>query len=91
MITRQLTDQELKVLNLQGYDDARDLSEEDLAYKVSVITPLVLWKASMAEQEKLGGIPRWFEDYITENSITLANGKVKDSYDAKVARRAEKP
>jgi hypothetical protein len=36
-------------------------------------------------------MPRWFEDYITENSVTLAPGRAKDSYDAKVALRAGRP
>ena len=35
--------------------------------------------------------PRWFEDYVTENNITLAPGRVKDNYDAKVALRATIP
>ena len=35
--------------------------------------------------------PRWFEDYVTENSVALAPGKSKDSYDAKVQLRSEKP
>lgn len=36
-------------------------------------------------------IPRWFEDYVTENSIVLAPGRAKDNYDAKVALRAGRP
>jgi len=35
--------------------------------------------------------PRWFEDFVQENSIVLAPGRVKDNYDAKVALRNTKP
>ena len=47
------------------------------------------WQASMSATDS--SMPRWFEDYITENSVTLAPGRAKDSYDAKVALRGEKP
>ena len=47
------------------------------------------WKDSMQETD--ASMPRWFEDYVTENSVTLADGKAKDSYDAKVLLRSEKP
>ncbi len=47
------------------------------------------WETSMQASDS--SIPRWFEDYITENSVTLAPGRAKDSYDAKVALRGEKP
>ena len=47
------------------------------------------WQASMSATDS--SMPRWFEDYITENSVTLAPGRAKDSYDAKVALRAGRP
>ena len=89
MITRQLTEIEIKVLAFQGYSDAFDLSEEALAHKVRVITPTMMWEASMQATDST--CPRWFEDYVTENSVALAPGKSKESYDAKVALRGEKP
>jgi hypothetical protein len=51
--------------------------------------PLINWAASMQETD--ASMPRWFEDYVTENSVALAPGKSKESYDAKVKRRSEKP
>ena len=78
-----------KVLAFQGYSDAFDLSEEALAHKVSVITPTMMWEADMAKTDST--IPRWFEDYLTENAVTLAPGRAKDNYDAKVALRAGRP
>ena len=42
-------------------------------------------------QETDSSCPRWFEDYVTENPVTLAPGRAKDSYDAKVALRAGRP
>ena len=53
-------------------------------------TALELWEQAMAQTDSTG-IPRWFEDYVTENSIVLAPGRAKDNYDAKVALRATKP
>ena len=47
-----------------------------------------VWKASMA---KTDAIPRFFEDYITENNVSLSDGRIKDNYDAKIALRATKP
>jgi hypothetical protein len=51
--------------------------------------PLKLWKISMEATDST--CPRWFEDYVTENSVALTSGKSKDSYDAKVALRGQKP
>ena len=51
--------------------------------------PLKLWKISMQATDST--CPRWFEDYVTENSVALTPGKSKDSYDAKVQLRLEKP
>ena len=48
------------------------------------------WRRVMRKSD-LSLMPRWFEDYITENSVTLAPGRAKDSYDAKVALRAGRP
>ena len=36
-------------------------------------------------------LPRWFEDAVTEGSVILKPGRVKDNYDAKVALRGNKP
>lgn len=58
------------------------------AMMASAVTPVEAWEKQMAQSD---AIPRWFEDYITENSIGLAPGRAKDNYDAKVALRATKP
>ena len=51
--------------------------------------PMQDWKASMQATDST--CPRWFEDYVTENSVALAPGKSKESYDAKVLLRSNKP
>ena len=68
---------------------------------VATNKPMDDWKAAMEKLDCVrtlengddipNNIPRWFEDYITENPVTLAPGRAKDSYDAKVALRATKP
>jgi hypothetical protein len=40
-------------------------------------------KPMRAMQATDSSCPRWFEDYVTENSVALAPGKSKESYDAK--------
>ena len=62
--------------------DAKDVAN-DLA------NPLGVWERNMSATDST--IPRWFEDYVTENSVVLAPGRAKDNYDAKVALRLEKP
>ena len=47
------------------------------------------WVQDMQETDST--CPRWFEDYVTENSVALAPGKSKESYDAKVLLRSNKP
>jgi hypothetical protein len=56
---------------------------------IPIPTALDIWKQDMSATDS--SMPRWFEDYITENAVTLAPGKAKDSYDAKVALRAGRP
>ncbi len=63
----------------------RDIEEA----QVLADKPMQDWKASMQASDS--SIPRWFEDYLTENSVVLAPGRAKDSYDAKVALRAGRP
>ncbi len=58
------------------------------AMRASAITPMEAWESQMRETDS---IPRWFEDYVTENSVALAPGKSKESYDAKVSLRSNKP
>lgn len=71
------TDAELKAM-LEAREIAKDLAD-----------PLGKWQREMQATDS--SMPRWFEDYITENPVTLAPGRAKDSYDAKVALRGEKP
>ena len=65
------------------------LKVESESYIEALETPLDIWKQDMQATDQ--ACPRWFEDYITENSVTLAPGRAKDSYDAKVALRAGRP
>ncbi len=71
------TDAELKAM-LEAREIAKDLAD-----------PLGKWQREMQATDS--SMPRWFEDYIAENSVTLAPGRAKDSYDAKVALRAGRP
>ena len=63
----------------------RDIEEA----QVLADKPMQDWKASIQATDST--CPRWFEDYVTENSVALADGKAKDSYDAKIQLRSEKP
>ena len=54
-----------------------------------IANPLQKWVRDITATDS--SCPRWFEDYVTENSVALAPGKSKESYDAKVALRGEKP
>ena len=47
------------------------------------------WLAEMSKTD--ASMPRFFEDYVDENRITLADGRVKDSYDAVKALRIKQP
>ena len=71
------TDAELKVML-----DAKDVAND-------IANPLQKWVRDMQATDST--CPRWFEDYVTENSVALAPGKSKESYDAKVLHRSEKP
>ena len=67
----------------------RNRAERELDALPPPPTAMQLWEQSMAQTDS--SLPRWFEDFITENSATLSPGRVKDSYDAKVALRAGRP
>ena len=67
----------------------RNRTERELDDLPPPLTALELWEKSMRGTDR--NMPRWFEDYISENSVTLAPGRAKDSYDAKVALRAGRP
>ena len=70
--------------------NATELAEyADTDAQTALDKPMNDWQASMSATDS--SMPRWFEDYITENSVTLAPGRAKDSYDAKVALRAGRP
>ena len=66
-------------------ETARDAEELVSAQEA----PLEQWRHAMKKTDST--TPRWFEDYITENAVTLAPGKSKESYDAKVSLRSNKP
>ena len=74
---------------LSDYVIADGTEAEIKAMIASSKTPRELWGQSMKATDS--SCPRWFEDYVTENSVALAPGKSKESYDAKVALRGEKP
>ena len=73
---------------LSDYVIADGTEAEIKAMIASAKTPMEVWEQDMRATDSM---PRWFEDYITENSVALAPGKSKESYDAKVALRGEKP
>ncbi len=54
-----------------------------------IANPMQKWVKDITATDS--SCPRWFEDYVTENNVTLATGRAKDSYDAKVALRAGRP
>ena len=62
-----------------GYD--QDTQDSDAAMSE--------WMDAMARTDL--GIPRWFEDAVTERSVILKPGRVKDNYDEKVRLRGTKP
>ncbi len=75
--------------NPVDYEVGFDTQEAVEAMMASAITPMEVWEKQMRDTDST--TPRWFEDYITESSVTLAPGRAKDSYDAKVALRAGRP
>ena len=86
----------IRQINVQtGVETSRSLNaQEQIAADINTAKelaekPMADWKAAMQASDST--TPRWFEDYITENSVTLAPGRAKDSYDAKVALRAGRP
>jgi hypothetical protein len=89
-------DKMIREINAQtGVETSRPMTTDEQTAS-DVITaqeladkPMKDWQASMSATDST--IPRWFEDYISENSVTLAPGRAKDSYDAKVALRAGRP
>lgn len=69
---------------------AQEEADRD-AYEAAELAakPMNDWKEQIASTDST--CPRWFEDYVQENSIVLAPGRVKDNYDAKVALRGQRP
>jgi len=66
-------------------ETARDA--EQLAYANEA--PIRQWITDIQATDN--EMPRWFEDAVTEGSVVLQPGRVKDNYDAKVALRGTKP
>jgi hypothetical protein len=80
-----------------SYDDAvangnyKTRKQRDEAEELAkAITPMETWKRAMAKSDRLG-MPRGIEDLITDNPTLNVNASLQAKYDAKVARRAEKP
>ena len=63
---------------------AADIVEQEWADA----TPMRHWKSQM---ESTDSLPRWFEDVVTDGSVILKPGRVKDNYDEKVRLRGTKP
>ena len=76
-------------INAPFYNAADDTVTVTRILKDTTPSPLESWQIEMAATD--AQMPRWFEDYITDNNIALAPGRTKDNYDAKKALRAEKP
>lgn len=88
-----MTVREINVITKK--ETARSYTTEEQAY-VDIVSaqefaekPMKDWEKAMADTDST--CPRWFEDFVTENNVVLAPGRVKDNYDAKVALRATKP
>jgi len=89
----------IEVVEDIGEDQKRGPETVDVAGQVVTITQtsvnkesedyLNTWKAAMSVTDK--EMPRWFEDVVTEGSVVLQPGRVKDNYDSKVALRGTKP
>ncbi len=84
-VARYEADYDAKVL-AGGY---RNRAERELDALPPPPTAMELWEKSMRNTDS--SMPRWFEDYLTENPVTLAPGRSKESYDEKVALRGQKP
>ena len=73
-------------------ETARDVEEQRRTDKDAAIVarqPLTDWEKAIAATDIQ--MPRWFEDTVTDGSVILKPGLVKDNYDSKVALRGEKP
>jgi hypothetical protein len=67
-----------------------DATEAEIQVMVaSAKTPMEVWIQSIVQTDAT--VPRWFEDYLIENSISLAPGRTKTNYDAKVLLRGKRP
>lgn len=64
---------------------ARDAEETAIGNQ----RPLRDWETAMGQTDN--EMPRWYEDYITDNNIQLSAGRTKDNYEAKIALRATRP
>ena len=73
-----------KVMFTEAEEIARD-AEEATALAAR---PLNKWKESIQATD--GGMPRYLEDLITTNSLTMTS-EMKTRYDAKIKLRATKP
>jgi hypothetical protein len=67
-------------------EQKRTLSAEEIASR-----DMNQWITAMISLEMKDNMSRWFEDYITENSVTFGAGTSRSTYDAKIALRATKP
>ena len=79
----------IKTWNVEGVDKPTDAQLLALSTQADAISARQLWEEGMQTTDS--SMPRWFEDYVTENNVTLETGKSKDSYDAKVLLRSQKP
>jgi len=54
-------------------------------------TALEIWVETMEAADREQGLPRYFEDLITDNPSLTIHENIKTRYDEKVALRATKP
>jgi hypothetical protein len=77
--------QEVTLVAMSASEEAR-IDAEEAQYVAE--KPMREWKESMVETDS--GMPRYLEDLITTNSLTMTP-EMKVRYDAKIKIRGERP
>jgi len=75
-------------MSLNDYEIADGTESEVMVLIASAVTPMETWKNGMRDTDK--GMPRYLEDLITTNSLTMTS-EMKVRYDAKIKLRGERP
>lgn len=77
----------LQSVSKGGHKDRVVVEEDDRV--ANLPTPMQEWKRLLAKADRMG-MPRYLEDLITSNSLTM-NIIMKERYDAKIKLRGERP